>query len=412
LFDKFIIADRHIITTNGEFHVSIGEALIGDGAEVAHIDLLMGDKEGPIGTAFAHAVSQLSAGHTPLLAVVRPNLLTKPVTLVIPKVTLKTMTQVNEMFGPVQAAVAKAVADCVEEGVFTEVDIENVVILASAFVHPDAIDYNKIYRFNYGATKLAIHRALEKFPDAKTLTYEKDRAAHAIMGFKVTRLWDPPYLQVALDLVDMGKVASVLKQLPENDHLIIEAGTPLIKKFGLGVISEIRKLRPNAFIIADMKILDTGNLEARMAADASSDAVVISGLAPASTLEKAIAEARKVGIYSVVDMLNVQNPAKVIEKLKVKPDIVELHRAIDTDDVAHAWGDIAAIKKAAGGKLLVATAGGVRVNVVKDALKAGADILVVGRAITASKDIKHAADEFLDKLDREEIDQFRVMTDF
>jgi len=390
----------------------VGEALIGDGAEVAHIDLLMGDKEGPIGTAFAHAVSQLSAGHTPLLAVIRPNLLTKPVTLVIPKVTLKTMTQVNEMFGPVQAAVAKAVADCVEEGVFTEVDIEKVVILASAFVHPDAADYNKIYRYNYGATKLAIHRSLEMFPDAKTLIYEKDRAAHAIMGFKVTRLWDPPYLQVALDLVDMGKVASVLKGLPENDHLIIEAGTPLIKKFGLGVISEIRKLRPNAFIIADMKILDTGNLEARMAADASADAVVISGLAPASTMEKAIAEARKVGIYSVVDMLNVQNPVKVIEKLKVKPDIVELHRAIDTEDTAHAWGDIAAIKKAAGGKLLVATAGGVRVNVVKDALKAGADILVVGRAITASKDIKHTTDEFLDNLDKEEIDQFRIMTDF
>ncbi len=274
------------------------------------------------------------------------------------------------------------------------------------------MDYNKIYRYNYGATKLAINRAMEKFPDAKTLVYEKDRAAHAIMGFKVTRLRDPPYLQVALDLVDMGKVASVLKGLPENDHLIIEAGTPLIKKFGLGVISEIRKLRPNAFIIADMKILDTGNLEARMAADASADAVVVSGLAPTSTIEKAIAEARKVGIYSVVDMLNVQNPAKVIEKLKVKPDIVELHRAIDTEDTAHAWGDIAAIKKAAGGKLLVATAGGVRVNVVKDALKAGADILVVGRAITASKDIKHSADEFLDKLDKEEIDQFRVMTDF
>ena len=390
----------------------VGEALIGDGAEVAHIDLLMGDKEGPIGTAFAHAVSQLSAGHTPLLAVIRPNLLTKPVTLVIPKVTLKTMTQVNEMFGPVQAAVAKAVADCVEEGVFSAVDIENVVILASAFVHPDAVDYNKIYRYNYGATKLAIHRAFDKFPDAKTLVYEKDRTAHAIMGFKVTRLWDPPYLQVALDLVDMGKVAKVLKELPENDHLIIEAGTPLIKKFGLGVISELRKLRPNAFIIADMKILDTGNLEARMAADASADAVVVSGLAPASTMEKAIAEARKVGIYSVVDMLNVQNPAKVIEKLKNKPDIVELHRAIDTEDTAHAWGDIAAIKKAAGGKLLVATAGGVRVNVVKDALKAGADILVVGRAITASKDIKHSADEFLDNLDKEEIDQFRVMTDF
>jgi bifunctional enzyme Fae/Hps len=390
----------------------VGEALIGDGAELAHIDLLMGDKEGPIGSAFANSISQLSMGHTPLLAVVRPNLLTKPATIVIPKVTLKDMSQVNEMFGPVQAAVAKAVADCVEENAFAGIDIEGTVIMVSAFVHPDAKDYNKIYRYNYGATKLAIHRALEKFPDTKTLVFEKDRAAHGIMGFKVTRLWDAPYLQVAMDLVDMGKVAEVLKCVPQNDHVIIEAGTPLIKKFGLGVIGEIRKLRPNAFIIADMKILDTGNLEARMAADATADAVVVSGLAPVSTIEKAVSEARKVGIYSIIDMLNVTNPVKLITSLKVKPDIVELHRAIDVEETAHAWGDIPALKKAAGGKLLVATAGGIRVDVVKDALKAGADILVVGRAITASKDIGHAADEFLDQLNRDEIDQFRVMTDF
>ncbi len=390
----------------------VGEALIGDGAELAHIDLLMGDKEGPIGSAFANAVSQLSVGHTPLLAVVRPNLLTKPATIVIPKVTLKDMSHVNEMFGPVQAAVAKAVADCVEENVFAGIDIEDTVIMVSAFVHPDAKDYNRIYRYNYGATKLALHRALDKFPDTKTLVFEKDRAAHGIMGFKVQRLWDPPYLQVAMDLVDMVKVAQVLKNVPENDHVIIEAGTPLIKKFGLSVIGEIRKLRPNAFIIADMKILDTGNLEARMAADATADAVVVSGLAPTSTIEKAVSEARKVGIYSIIDMLNVSNPVKLITSLKVKPDIVELHRAIDVEETAHAWGDIPALKKAAGGKLLVATAGGIRVDVVKDALKAGADILVVGRAITASKDMGHIPDEFLDQLSREEIGPFRIMTDF
>jgi len=85
----------------------VGEALIGEGAELAHIDLLLGNKEGPVGNAFANAVSQLSMGHTPLLAVVRPNLLTKPATVVIPKVTLKDMEQVNEMFGPVQAAGCK-----------------------------------------------------------------------------------------------------------------------------------------------------------------------------------------------------------------------------------------------------------------------------------------------------------------
>ncbi len=390
----------------------VGEALVGDGAELAHIDLMIGEKEGPIGAAFANALSQLSSGHTPLLAVVRPNLLTKPVTLVIPKVTLKKDSQVREMFGPVQAAVAKAVADCVEDGVFGDRDLESMVILASAYLHPGAADYNRIYRYNYGATKLAINRAFEAFPDKKTLIYEKDRAAHAVMGFKVQRLWDPPYLQVALDLVDMQKVASVLAGLPQNDHLIIEAGTPLIKKFGLNIISEIRKLRPNAFIIADMKILDTGNLESRMAADASADAVVISGLAPIPTLEKAIAETKKTGIYSVVDMLNVDDPVKVIKSLAIKPDVVELHRAIDSEGSAHAWGNIAALRKAAGGKLLVATAGGIRVNVVKDALKSGADILVVGRAITASKDVHSAAESFLEELNKEEIDQFRVMTDF
>ncbi len=344
---------------------NIGEALIGDGAELAHIDLIVGDKDGPVGAAFANALSQLSTGHTPLLAVVRPNLLAKPATLVIPKVTLKNVEQVNEMFGPVQAAVAKAVADSLEEGVFPAADLEKIVILAAAFLHPDARDYNRIYRYNYGATKLALRRAFENFPDAKTLLYEKDRQAHAIMGFKVTRLWDPPYLQVAVDLVDMKRVAQVLQALPDNDHLIVEAGTPLIKKFGIDVISELRRARPNSFIIADLKILDTGNLEARMAADASADAVVISGLAPAQTLEKAITEAKKTGIYSVMDMLNVPDPAKVIRGLAVKPDIVELHRAIDAEKEEHAWGDIAVIKKAAGGKILVATAGGIRVPVVR-----------------------------------------------
>ncbi|MDD5048561.1 MAG: bifunctional 5,6,7,8-tetrahydromethanopterin hydro-lyase/3-hexulose-6-phosphate synthase, partial [Methanoregulaceae archaeon] len=199
---------------------------------------------------------------------------------------------------------------------------------------------------------------------------------------------------------------------PENDHLIIEAGTPLIKKFGLNIIGEIRKIRPNAFIIADLKVLDTGNLEARMAADASADAVVISGLAPVPTLEKAIAEAKKTGIYSIIDMLNVPDPVNVIKSLSMKPDIVELHRAIDAEDTAHAWGNIPALKKAAGKKLLVATAGGIRANVVKDAMAAGADILVVGRAITASKDIRNAAEIFLERMNKEEIDQFRVMTDF
>ena len=219
------------------------------------------------------------------------------------------------------------------------------------------------------------------------------------MGFKVQRLWDPPYLQVALDLVDMNRVREVLAELPESDHLIIEAGTPTIKQFGLSVISEIRKVRPNAFIVADLKTLDTGNLEARMAADATADAVVVSGLAPLSTIEKALAEAKKTGIYSIIDMLNVTDPVALIRDLKVKPDIVELHRGIDCEETGtcHVWGNIEGMREAAGGKLLVATAGGIRVENIRDAIAAGSNILVVGRAITASKDVRHAAEGFLEQ---------------
>ena len=400
----------------------IGEALVGDGAELAHIDLMIGDKNGPVGSAFANGLTQLSAGHTPLLGVIRPNLLPKPAVLIVPKVTLKHGEQVTQIFGPAQAAVSKAIADALEDGVFDGIDIEENVIVASVFIDPSAKDFNKLYRFNYGATRLALSRALDKFPDAATVLKEKDRAAHGVMGFKVHRLWNPPYLQVAMDLVDMRQVERVLTSVPQNDHVIFEAGTPLIKQFGLSVIGEIRKIRPNCFIVADLKTLDTGNLEARMVSNAGGDAAVVSGLAPIETIVAFIKEAKKCGIYAIIDMLNVEEPAKLIEKLgemggkALLPQYVEMHRAIDKEASGeYSWGDILKIKEVGqkyGAKILVATAGGIRQPVVKKAIAAGADIVVVGRAITASKDIKNAAESFLAELDSEEIDQFRVMTDF
>ncbi|MDY6964395.1 MAG: bifunctional 5,6,7,8-tetrahydromethanopterin hydro-lyase/3-hexulose-6-phosphate synthase [Halobacteriota archaeon] len=390
----------------------IGEALMGDEPELAHIDLMIGDKKGQIGLAFANSISQLSVGHTPLLAVVRPNLPCKPYTLVVPKVTIKDMEDTGKIFGPAQAAVAKAIADSVEEGVIPKESVEDLVAIVSVFIHPEAKDYNKIFRYNYGATKLALKRAMEGFPSVDKVLYEKDRSTHPVMGFKVTRLWDPPYLQVALDITEWEKVSRVLKDLPKNDHLIIEVGTPLVKRFGIEVINKIREVRPDTFIIADLKILDTGNLEARMASDYAADAVVISGLAPIPTIEKAIEEANKTGIYSVIDMLNVSNPIDLLKKLSVKPGVVELHRAIDAELAGseHKWGDISKIREI-DEKIVVAVAGGIRVDNAPEALKSGANILVVGRAITNAKDIEGAARRFL-SLMKEEIDQFRVMTDF
>ncbi len=154
----------------------IGEALAGEGNEVAHIDLLLGSKDGPVGYAFAQALANQSAGHTNLLAVVTPNLICKPATVMITKVTIKGMDQAVQMFGPAQKAVAKAVTDCVAEGVLPKGTADELVCICGVFIHPAAKDHDKIYKYNYEATKLAMIRAVNMDPKIDDIISNKDKA--------------------------------------------------------------------------------------------------------------------------------------------------------------------------------------------------------------------------------------------
>jgi bifunctional enzyme Fae/Hps len=396
------------IARHMEFRV--GEALIGEGYEVAHVDLLIGTKDSPVATAFANALATLSAGHTPLLAVLRPNLITKPPAVIVPKVTVRNMEQAELIFGPAQAAVAKAVADAVDEGYIPREKAEDYLIVVSVFIHPLAKNKHKIYYYNYGATKLAIKRAMQNFPDVGTMLYEKDRSYHPFVGRKLTKLWDPPYLQIALDIPELEEVISVLSQIPESDHIIFEVGTPLVKKYGCEVVLKLRDVKPDAFFILDLKTLDVGNLEARMAADATANAVVISGLAPISTIAKGVSEAKKTGMLAVVDMLNVEDPVKRMDQIakETLPDVVELHRAIDSEQSVPPWSLAKEIKKY---RVLVAVAGGIKPENITEVISAGADIVVVGRAITKARDVEGAVRRFMTHL-KPDTDQFRIMTDF
>jgi bifunctional enzyme Fae/Hps len=387
----------------------IGEALVGEGDELAHIDLVIGDKSGPVGQAFANGLSQLSAGHTPVLAVIRPNLPPKPFTLVVPKVTVKDMDEANRIFGPAQAAVAKAVADAVEEGLFPKDALEDLVVIASVFVSTKANDYRKIYHYNYSATKLALKRAMAGYPSLDKIMYEKDRAKHPIMGFRVPRLWRPPYLQIALDIPDLQKTLKIIEAVPTSDRIILEAGTPLLKKYGTNVIKEMRTVAKDVFVVADLKTLDVGKVEVDIAYDQTADAVVASGLAATVTLDAFIYEAQRLGIYAMLDMMNVDDPLKKLSSLKDLPDVVILHRSID---VERAGGEgnwnVKEIRDAFKGKrLLIAVAGGITPDKVSAALKQGADILIVGRYITQSKDIERAVREFIVKLPESEVDLLR-----
>ena len=156
----------------------VGEALVGEGKEVAHIDLVIGEKGGAVEQAFMTSLASPRAGHTPLLAVLEPNLPTKPSTLIINKVTIKNAAQAILMFGPAQAAVAKAVMDSVEDGVIPKEKAEDLLIIVSVFIEWDAEDKKKIYEYNYEATKLAIKRAFNNEPKVDEVLSKKDEAKH------------------------------------------------------------------------------------------------------------------------------------------------------------------------------------------------------------------------------------------
>jgi bifunctional enzyme Fae/Hps len=393
----------------------IGESLLGEGNEVAHIDLMIGDKNGPIGQAFANGMTQLSAGHTPVLAVIRPNLPPKPHTLIVPKVTIKNMEDTGKIFGPAQAAVAKAIADSAEEGIIPANKLDEWVIICSVFIHPKAVDYRKIYQYNYGATKMALKRALKKYPTLEKIIYDKDRAKHPIMGFRVPRLWRPPYLQIALDAPSLEGAKKVIEALPGSDRIILEVGTPLIKRYGTRGINELRQIAKDKFIIADLKTLDVGKVEVDIAYEDTADAVVAAGLAPPETLDATVQEARRLGIYAVIDMLNVEDVLGKLKSIKEFPDIVILHRGIDQESGRSCGLERIKIIRQAfpNKKFLIAVAGGIVPETAKEALDLGADILIVGRYVTQSKDIERSVRDFLELTPsmREDVDLYRVHTE-
>jgi 5,6,7,8-tetrahydromethanopterin hydro-lyase len=156
----------------------VGESLVGDGNEIAHIDLIIGSKSGPAGAAFANALSNQKDGFTTLLAVVTPNLPAKPDTLLFNKVTIKGAAQAVQMFGPAQAAVARAVVDSVEKGVIPRDKADDYCVLVGVFIHWDAKDDQKIYDFNYQATKESIARALANKPTVAEVIAAAKTAKH------------------------------------------------------------------------------------------------------------------------------------------------------------------------------------------------------------------------------------------
>ena len=158
--------------------VMIGESLVGDGNEVAHIDLVIGPRGSAAETAFVSALSNNKDGFTTLLAVIAPNLLCKPNTILFNKVTIKDARQAVQMFGPAQYAVAKAVQDSVAEGVIPASEADDIFICVGVFIHWEAADDSKIQDYNYRAVKESIARAIAGKPTSAEATAQRNTAQH------------------------------------------------------------------------------------------------------------------------------------------------------------------------------------------------------------------------------------------
>ncbi len=194
-----------------------------------------------------------------------------------------------------------------------------------------------------------------------------------------------PIIQVALDFVDIPRAINVAKEAVEGGIDWIEAGTPLIKSCGLESIRQLKKLFPNKTIIADMKIMDAGRTEVEIAAKSGADIVVVMGNASDETIKESIEAGKNYGAKIMVDLMETAyNLERAKQVAKLKPDYIGTHIPIDQQMTGKiTFEGLREISKNI--SIPIAVAGGLNSENVVDAVKAGAEILIIGGAITKAK---------------------------
>jgi 4-hydroxy-tetrahydrodipicolinate synthase len=161
-----------------DFSLKVGESLVGDRAELAHIDLLIGKKEGPVGNAYAQALTNQKEGQEGLQVILEPNMQVKPATIMIPTVHPTSLRHASLTYGPAQAAIGKAVIQCVEDGILPKELADDIVIIVNVFIHPSASARKRVFINNYKATRNAIRKAMENLPSVEDGIENAESARH------------------------------------------------------------------------------------------------------------------------------------------------------------------------------------------------------------------------------------------
>ncbi len=204
-----------------------------------------------------------------------------------------------------------------------------------------------------------------------------------------------PVVQVALDFVHGQRALAVATEAVRGGVEWIEAGTPLIKSEGMGIVRQLKKSFPDKTIVADMKTIDVGGAEVEMAAKAGADIVVVLGLSSDPTITEAVLSARQYGSKVMVDLFNVQDkPARAAQVQKMGAEYVCVHVGVDEQMVGGSpISELTEVVEAV--DIPVAAAGGINSETAPKVVAAGAAIVIVGGAIIKAKDVAGAAGEIV-----------------
>lgn len=213
------------------------------------------------------------------------------------------------------------------------------------------------------------------------------------------------YLQVALNST-LEDAYRIIQQLPVSDRIIIEAGTPLIKRYGEDGIRKIREWYAsrlstfNPYVVADLKMMDRGETEVEIARRAGASVATALGSAPIESLNAFIEKCEEMGLDAMIDMMNVDFPLTVLRALKKQPRVVILHRGVDEErDNKQKQLPLHEIRRIKGSyDMLIAVAGGDTLREIQSASFNDADIVVVWKNFyAATTDTGKLASEFLER---------------
>lgn len=212
-------------------------------------------------------------------------------------------------------------------------------------------------------------------------------------------LYEGPKLQVAIDERYLKDAIPIAEKAYKGGADIIEAGTPLIKSEGLNAVRQLKKVCPNAEVLADLKTFDTGWLETELAVEAGADIVTVMGATDDYTIKDAVGAGKKYNVDVMVDLMNLKDPlTRAIEVEKLGVSMVCMHVGISSQtrerEVDQKILLVQSLVKAL--KIPVSVAGGIKVEVTPAMVKAGAGVLVVGGAITKSANPEEATKRFIE----------------